>query len=69
MSRHGEVEFLWDGIIYSITHYNGNIAISHSRSQETEVQRKTADEILEYTIGGTRLREIIKEVFVLYRTV
>lgn len=69
MSRHGEVEFLWDGITYSITHYNGNIAISHSRSQETEVQRKNADEILEYTIGETRLREIIKEVFVLYRTV
>ena len=65
----GEVEFVWDGTTYSITHYNGNIAISHSRSQATEMQRQTADEILEYMVGGYRLRDIIKEVTVIYRTV
>lgn len=69
MKRHGEVEFIWDGITYSITHYNGMIAISHSRRQETEMQRETADEILEYMVGSSRLRDVIKEVTVLYRTV
>ena len=65
----GEVEFIWNGITYSITHYNGMIAISHSRRQETEMQRKTADEILEYMVGEDRLRDVITQVAVLYRTI
>lgn len=40
MVRGGEVEFLWKGIHYSITHYNGNISISHSCRQDTEMLRK-----------------------------
>lgn len=69
MKRHGEVEFSWDGIVYSISHYDGKISISHSRCPETEMRRETADEILEYLVGGNRLRDIIKEVTVIYRTV
>ena len=65
----GEVEFTWKGITYSVTHYNGNIAISHSRRQDTEMQRKTADEILEYMVGEDRLRDVITQVTVLYRTI
>lgn len=65
----GEVEFVWDGITYSVTHYNDNIAISHSRRQDTEMQRKTADEILEYMVGEDRLRDVITQVTVLYRTI
>lgn len=69
MKHHGETEFMWKGITYSITHYNGNIAISHSRRQDTEIQRKTADEILEYMVGEDRLRDVITQVTVLYRTI
>lgn len=36
INRGGEVEFVWKGIHYSITHYSGKISISHSRLQETE---------------------------------
>ena len=50
-------------------HYNGNIAISHSRRQDTEIQRKTTDEILEYMVGEDRLRDVITQVTVLYRTI
>lgn len=69
MKRHGEVEFIWNEITYSITHYDGKIAISHSRRKDTEIQRETADEILEYMVGNNRLRDVIKQVTVLYRTV
>ena len=69
MRWHGETEFIWKGITYSITHYNDNIAISHSCRQETEMQRKTADEILEYMVGEDRLRDVITQVTVLYRTI
>ena len=69
MRWHGETEFIWKGITYSITHYNGNIAISHSCRQDTEMQRKTADEILEYMVGDDKLRDVITQVTVLYRTI
>ena len=69
MRWHGETEFMWKGITYSITHYNGNISISHSRRQDTEMQGKTADEILEYIVGEDRLRDVITQVTVLYRTI
>lgn len=69
MRYHGETEFIWKGITYSVTHYNGMIAISHSRRQDTEMQRKTADEILEYIVGEDRLRDVITQVTVLYRTI
>jgi len=69
MKCHGETEFVWNGITYSITHYDGDIAISHSRQHSTEMRRKTADEILEYMVGEDRLRDIITQVKVLYRTV
>lgn len=65
----GEVEFLWKGVTYNITHYNDNIAISLSRRQDTEMQRKTADKILEDTVGSDRLRDVITQVTVLDRTI
>lgn len=69
MVRGGEVEFQWMGLRYSVTHYNDHIAISHSYRQDTEMQRKTADEILEYMVGEDRLRDVITKVTVLYRTI
>lgn len=65
----GETEFIWKGIRYSVTHYNGNIAISHSRRQDTEMLGKTADEILEYMVGEQRLRDVITQVTVIDRTI
>lgn len=46
MVRGGEVEFMWNGLHYSVIRYNDNISISYSRRQDAEMQRKTADEIL-----------------------
>lgn len=69
MRWNGEVEFVWKGVTYNITHYNGKISISHSRLQETERCFDTADEVLEYMVGGDRLRDVITQVTVRDRTI
>lgn len=69
MRWHGEVEFVWDGITYNITHYNGKISISEAYKQETEKLCDTADDVLEYIVGANRLRDVITQVTVLDRTI
>lgn len=81
----GEVEFLWNGKAYSITHPNGVIdigegyyikdgmaynAASHQPCADSQGrQYSTADEALEYVIDGDRLHDIVKKIDVVVRTV
>ena len=85
MKYHGEVEFEWKGKSYSITHPNGRINIgegyyekdgkfynvlSHEECKEIDgLWGDTADEILEYMVGGDRLRDVITKVTVWNRTI
>lgn len=69
MRYHGEVEFEWKGIPYSITHPDGMINIGEAYKPESEKWCKTADEVLEYVIDGVRLRDIVTEVEVKCRTI
>ena len=69
MIRGGEVLFKWNDKTYSITHYNGRIAISESHKQETEKTYLTAKEALTYKIDNISLGEIIKQVEVICRTI
>ena len=69
MRWHGEVEFLWNGVHYSITHRNGRIYISHSGIQETERSFATSGDILAYDVGSYQLRDIITKVTVVFRSV
>lgn len=69
MRWHGEVEFLWNGVHYSITHRNGRIYISHSGIQETERSFATSGDILAYDVGSCQLRDIITKVTVVFRSV
>ncbi|SEN07732.1 hypothetical protein [Hydrogenoanaerobacterium saccharovorans] len=64
----GEVEFIWKGKPYSITHPDGKISISEAYKQETESVYNTTDELLEYMVGGDRLHEVT-QVEVLCRTI
>jgi len=68
MRRNGEVEFVWNEKTYSIVHPIDGILIAEAYKQETEKLCNDADEVLEYLIGGVRLREIITEVKVMDRT-
>ena len=69
MRWHGEVEFLWNGVHYSITHRNGRIYISLSGIQETERSFATSGDILEYEVDSYQLRDIITKVTVVFRSV
>lgn len=70
MRWHGEVEFIWNGKIYCITHRsNRKIGISTAYQRETEKLCDTSDEVLEYMVGNDRLRDVITQVTVLDRTI
>lgn len=85
MRFHGEVAFVWKGKLYSITHPDGRINIgegyyrkdgkcfnvlSHEECVDIEgMWGDTADEILEYNVGGDRLRDVITQVEVTERTI
>ena len=81
----GEVQFHWKGKSYSITHGDGGIGISegcymkdgkaynvlsHTEYDPSEeLVSEDVDEILEYSVGGDRLRDIITKVLVTDRTI
>ena len=68
----GEVDFEWKGAEYSVSHtaqFHSKILIGEANNDETDLLADTADEILEYMIDGKRLRDIITQVKVLFRTI
>lgn len=85
MKFHGEVEFEWKGNLYTIVHvdnktiisvgcyekdgkyYNVNTDKEHTSSDE--LWGDTAEEILEYNVGGDKLRDVITQVKVWARTI
>ena len=80
MRRGGEVQFEWNGIMYccfgSVAPTPGaecKMVIAQAGAAEinarTEKWCDTADEILEYTVGGDRLRDVITQVKVWERTI
>ena len=69
MHCNGEVEFEWKGKGYSITPREHGISISEANKQETEIIGSDADEILEYIVGGDRLRDVITQVKVMFRSI
>ncbi|MGI5896578.1 MAG: DUF4417 domain-containing protein [Oscillospiraceae bacterium] len=69
MKWHGEVEFMWNGIVYNVTHRKDKIAISVSYRQETEKLYDTVNEVLDYMVGKDRLRDVITQVTVIDRTI
>lgn len=79
MRRGGEVEFEWNGVMYGcfgcVAPAPGaepRMVIAQSGSAEvnarTEQWCDTPDEILEYQVGDDRLRDVITQVKVWFRT-
>ena len=67
----GEVEFEWKGIHYGVIRYgtNGKITIYEAYKPETEKVCETSDDALEYMVGTDRLRDVITQVTVYFRTI
>ncbi len=68
MIRGAEVEFTWKNAAFGISHYNDKIVIYEANKPETEIFCDTADEVLEYMIGEDRLRDVITQVSVDFRS-
>ncbi len=69
MIRGGEVEFEWKDKEYSITHPDGIISVCQGDHYSEALDADTADEALEYMLDGDRLRDVITQVKVWYRTI
>ena len=81
----GEVEFEWKGNQYTICHPDGRINIgagcyekdgkyynmntNQEYTPEDEMWGDTADDILEYNVGGDKLRDVITQVKVWSRSI
>ena len=81
----GEVEFEWKGNVYAIVHQNDRILIGigyyerngkyynlntdKEHTEEDELWGDTADDILEFDVGGDKLRDVITQVKVQWRSI
>ncbi|MDE5883920.1 MAG: DUF4417 domain-containing protein [Oscillospiraceae bacterium] len=66
----GEVQFLYQGVGYTITHPEGFINISKFYRPDTELESDDIEDILNYLMDdGKKLREVITEVEVTERTI
>ena len=59
-----EIQFEWKGVEYCCFRHgtNDKITISEAYKPETEKVCETADDALEYIVGGDRLRDVITKV-------
>jgi hypothetical protein len=76
MRRHGEVEFCYRGVFYSIIHAPYPYITIGERASENKpvkeesiVHYESSEDLLNYVIGGKNLREIITQVTVTDRTI
>lgn len=73
MSRGGDVEFEWKGIDYTISPIWPNDEMKFSAGPSNGVEEDctvydTVDELLEYKVGGDKLRDIITQAEIMDRT-
>ncbi|QAT49299.1 hypothetical protein EQM14_05620 [Caproiciproducens sp. NJN-50] len=73
MSRGGDVKFEWKGTDYTISSVWPNGKMKFSAGPCTRVEKDctvydTIDELLEYKVGGDRLRDIITQAEIIDRT-
>lgn len=68
LDRGCEVEFVYDKKKYSITHSEGNICICEFYNEASEMIYPDASKALAYDINGKKLKDIICEMKILFRS-
>lgn len=68
LSRGCEVEFLYNGKKYSITHTDKGISIIEFYNEDSEKVYTNAQEILNHEIDGKPLNDIIPEMKIIDRS-
>ena len=68
ITRGGEVTFVWNGAQYGVFRSNGKYYIAFTDGRN-EKWCDTPNEVLEYSVGSDRLRDVITQVTVFERTI
>lgn len=68
LKQGGEIMFIWNSSEYGVFSNGTRYCIAEADGQN-EKWCNTADEVLEYIAGGDRLRDVITQVTVSYRTI
>lgn len=66
--RGGEPVFVWNGVQYGVCFYNDGYCIAHANGEHERIC-DTPDDVLEYTMGNNRLRDVITHVTVISRNI
>ena len=66
-----EIEFHWKGKTHNVIRYgtDNKITIYEANKPETDKVCESADDALDYIVGGDRLRDVITKVDVVARTI
>ena len=67
LSHGGEIEFEYKGKHYSITHINGRIHIMEQYNDLSEQFFVHPEEVGDYHIGNSLLREIFQDAHILFK--
>ena len=68
LNRGCEIEFLYEGKKYSITHTDGGISIIEFYNEESEKVYAMPELLLEHKLNGKALKEIISEMKIIDRS-
>ena len=66
--RGGEPVFEWNGVRYGVCFADEGYCIAHTDGTFERIYN-TPDELLEYMVGGDKLRDVITQVTVIERTI
>ena len=67
----GEIQFRWKGQDYGAVRYglNNKITVYRANDKTSQKAYNSSDEALEYMIGEDRLRDIVTQVEVIFRSI
>jgi len=68
LSRGGEVEFLYRNKAYSITHYARSISVMEAYNESSRKQFSSPQGTLEYDLGDKKLKEVLSDLAITFRT-
>ena len=68
LNRGCEIEFMYNGRKYSITHTKSGISITEFYNENSEKNYAAAEQLLEHTIGKKAIKDIISEMKIIDRS-
>ena len=68
IKRGGEVEFIYKGKAYSITHSADSLFVMEAYNEKSEKQFLTARGALEYNLGEKKLKDVLLDIDITFRT-